>query len=134
MNRLCNDSRNTHFEHDDSVFVVVVMLWCVRFAGRPVLVGQQRMVAAQRRVRALPAAVLAPALRQPERHALVTGAPLRTVYLRDAQNGKKPSVRRANFRFYFSPFFYVYVNSTRYEIHYFGILFHLTDDSFQISF
>jgi len=39
------------------------------------------MVTVQRRVRALPAAVLATALRQSERHALVTRAPLRAVYL-----------------------------------------------------
>lgn len=58
------------------------MLRRVRLARRPVFVDlQQGVVTAQRRIRALPAAVLATALRQPERHALVTRTPLRSVYL-----------------------------------------------------
>lgn len=48
---------------------------------RPIFVDQQRIVTAQRRIRTLSAAILATALRQPERYALVTRASLRFVYL-----------------------------------------------------
>lgn len=70
-----------YLEHDDSVLVVVVVFRRVRLAGRAVLVDQKRVITIQRRVWALPAAVLASALRQSERHALVTRAPLWAVYL-----------------------------------------------------
>jgi len=59
----------------------------VWLTGRTVFVDQQWIVTAQRRVRTLSAAVLATALGQPERNALVSRTPLRSVYLKE--NDKK---------------------------------------------
>jgi len=52
------------------------MFRCVWLTGRTVFVDQQWIVTAQRRVRTLSAAVLATALGQPERDALVSRTPL----------------------------------------------------------
>lgn len=78
----------TYLEHYDTVLVVVVMFGRVRLAGRTVLVDQQRVITAQRRIRALSAAILATALCQPERHALVARTPLRSVYLHRVRTRK----------------------------------------------
>lgn len=64
----------------------------VRLARRSIFVDQQRIITAQRRVRALSAAVLATALRQSECYALVTRTPLRSIDLRGQKLKKNKSV------------------------------------------